>query len=76
MRGFKLYLTWLPEFLEGLESPNDPNGVCIFKNYHVRNTRTSCTLSISSLEDPLLHLDAGQKTKLIQHLKDQYAYYL
>jgi hypothetical protein len=76
MRGFVLPLTWLPEFLEGLESPNNSERFCVFRNYFVHNTKTSCTLSISSREDSLLHLDAGQRTKLISHLKEQYSSYL
>jgi hypothetical protein len=76
MRGYFLDLCWLPEFIAGLESPNNSARLCMYENYFVHNTKTSCTLSVSSREDPLLQLDAGQRDKLIAHLKQQYKQWL
>jgi hypothetical protein len=71
MRGFTLPLSWLPEFLHGLESRNN-EAFCIYKNYLVHSTRSSCKLFVSTIADPLLHLDEGQRMKLIAHLKEHY----
>lgn len=75
MRGFVLPLSWLSEFLTGLEASNNEE-FCIYKNYFVHNTRSSCKLFVSSIDEPLLHLDGGQRSKLIAHLKEQYKHWI
>ncbi len=76
MKGFRLPLSYLPEFVAALENTSNPDPFYFLYNYSVRHTRSSCTLSVSTRPTPLLQIDAGQKTKLVAHLKERYAAWL
>jgi hypothetical protein len=73
MKGMKLPGAWLPEFVEALERPNDPERFCFFQNYFVLNNKNGSTISISTKSEPLLQLSAEQRAKLIAHLRSTYA---
>lgn len=76
MKGFRLPLSYLPEFVDALEKPRNSEPFYFLYNYSVHHSRSSCTLSVSTRPTPLLQIDAGQKTKLIAHLKERYAAWL
>lgn len=73
MTGMKLPGAWLPEFIEALERPNDPEKFCIYQNYFVLNSKSGSTISISTKAAPLLQLSSEQRAKLIAHLRSTYA---
>lgn len=76
MRGFKLPSAWFPDFVGALENTEEREPLYFWCNYYVRHGRTSCTLCVSTISTPLLHLDAGQRIKLIEYLKTQHAEFL
>jgi len=76
MRGFRLPLSYLPEFIDALENPDNPQPFYFLYNYCVHHTRSSCTLSVSTIPTPLLHIDSVQKNKLVVHLRERYASWL
>lgn len=73
MRGMKLPCCWLPEFIEGLERPNDPEAFCIYHKYFVLNSKHTSKISVYANDEPLLQLSSDQRAKLIAHLKSTYA---
>lgn len=73
MPGMRLLGCWLREFVEALEKPFNPERVCVYQDYHVVNTKLKTEVFKSSIETPLLSIDAGQRAKLIAHLKSTYA---
>ncbi|NJL53680.1 hypothetical protein HC928_00035 [bacterium] len=72
-RGFVLPLSYLSEFISALENQAKLNDIAFYMNYFVHNTASSCKLSVSTSEVPLLHLDGDQRNKLVTHLKTAYA---
>jgi hypothetical protein len=76
MRGYRLLLSYLPEFIFALENTEDSEPFYFLYNYCVQHTRSSCTLSVSTIPTPLLHIDSVQKDKLVVHLKERYASWL
>lgn len=76
MRGFKLPSAWFKDFVEALENTDKREALYFWCDYSVRHTRTSCTLCVSTISTPLLHLDAGQRSKLVEYLKTQHAEFL
>lgn len=73
MPGLNFPGAYLPEFIEGLERPNDSGIFYFWQNYSVLNNKLGSTISISTMQTPLLQLSADQRAKLIAHLKSAYA---
>lgn len=73
MTGLRLPGAYLPEFVEALERPNDSEVFYFWQNRSVLNTKLGSTISISTMQAPLLQLSADQRAKLIAHLRSAYA---
>jgi len=76
MPGFKLFLSYIAEFIQIVENTDNTERVCLWQTYFICNTKTSCTLSILTNDKPLLQLDVGQKDKLLAHLKAAYSVWI
>lgn len=74
MRGFTLPGAYLPEFVEALERPEDPEPFYMFFDYSVLNTKAGTTVCKSTKVVPLLQLSAEQRAKLVAHLRTTYAH--
>lgn len=73
MHGMKLPGCWLPEFVQALERAPDSYRICIYQDYWLEQKKSGSTFYKSSIDTPLLSIDAGQRDKLLAHLKATYA---
>lgn len=73
MRGLKIPGAYLPEFVEALEKPNNPDRFCCFYDYFVLNDKRGTTVSVYTREAPLLQLTPDHRAKLIALFRTTYA---
>lgn len=71
--GMKLPGCWLFDFVKCLEMSPDLGKICVYQDYWIENKKTGSEVRKSSIGTPLLSIDAGQRAKLIAHLKSTYA---
>lgn len=71
--GFKLPGCWLGDFVKCLEMPHDLGVIFIYQDYSLVNTKQGTIVYKSSITSPILSIDAGQRDKLLVHLKSAYA---
>ena len=72
LKGLKLPVCWLPEFVEALENTVITGKFCIFQNYFCCNSKKGTEISVYSSDAPLLQLNNEQRAKLISHLRSTY----
>lgn len=71
--GLKLPGCWLADFVKSLEMSPDDSKIFIYQDYFVINSKTESTVHKSSIATPILLIDAGQRAKLLAHIKSTFA---